>query len=142
MSKTEFVHLHVHSEYSLLDGAIRLDDLVEAAAGQAVKAVAVTEHGNLYSAVEFYQKARIVSLYPLKETPVQLKAALCPMEMETICQSPDYLGCLKKVGPRKIAAVSYNNLEAQETGKNPECRLLLEKKKKKTKTYTQNIEKD
>jgi DNA polymerase-3 subunit alpha len=65
LSKTEFVHLHVHSEYSLLDGAIRLDDLVEAAAGQAVKAVAVTEHGNLYSAVEFYQKATAEGVKPI-----------------------------------------------------------------------------
>ena len=65
MSATEFVHLHVHSEYSLLDGAIRLKDLVAETAQRPVKAVAVTEHGNLYSAVAFYQEAVKAGVKPI-----------------------------------------------------------------------------
>ncbi len=52
-----FVHLHNHSEYSLLDGACRVDRLVERAAGYAMPALALTDHGNLFGAVEFYDKA-------------------------------------------------------------------------------------
>ena len=48
-----FVHLHVHSEFSLLDGMIRMGDLVKRAASMGMPAVAVTDHGNLFGAVEF-----------------------------------------------------------------------------------------
>ncbi|GGH14645.1 DNA polymerase III subunit alpha [Paenibacillus segetis] len=50
-----FVHLHVHSEYSLLDGAARLEDLVQKAAGLGMKALALTDHGVMYGAVPFYK---------------------------------------------------------------------------------------
>ena len=46
-----FVHLHCHSEFSLLDGAVRLDELVKKAAGFGMPAVAVTDHGNLHAAM-------------------------------------------------------------------------------------------
>jgi len=60
-----FVHLHTHSEYSLLDGANRLDRLVAAAAGQGMQALALTDHGNLFGAVEFYQAARDAGIKPI-----------------------------------------------------------------------------
>ncbi len=50
----DFVHLHVHSEYSLLDGAARIPDLVEAARRHRMPALAITDHGNLFGAIEFY----------------------------------------------------------------------------------------
>ena len=53
-----FAHLHVHSEYSLLDGAVRLHDLVKRAGELGMHAVAVTDHGNLYGAVEFFSAAK------------------------------------------------------------------------------------
>ncbi len=51
---TEFVHLHLHTEYSLLDGACRVDELVEQAARMGMKALAVTDHGNMFGAVAFH----------------------------------------------------------------------------------------
>ena len=52
-----FVHLHVHSEYSLLDGACRINQLVSKAAEMGQKAIAVTDHGAMYGAVDFYKAA-------------------------------------------------------------------------------------
>jgi DNA polymerase-3 subunit alpha len=62
---TEFVHLHLHTEYSLLDGACRIEELVEQAARLGMPALAVTEHGNLFSAVAFHDTARKHGLTPL-----------------------------------------------------------------------------
>ncbi len=62
---TGFVHLHVHSEYSLLDGACRLDDLISRAKDQGMGAVALTDHGNMYGAIEFYNKARQAGIRPI-----------------------------------------------------------------------------
>jgi DNA polymerase-3 subunit alpha len=60
-----FVHLHVHSEYSLLDGAARLRKLVERAAGLGFPAIALTDHGNLFGAIDFYQHARAAGIKPI-----------------------------------------------------------------------------
>ena len=55
MTAPDFVHLHVHSEYSLLDGANRIGDLVKACEKDGQRALALTDHGNMYGAVELYQ---------------------------------------------------------------------------------------
>ena len=60
-----FVHLHTHSEYSLLDGACRLDDLVRLAAEYRMPALALTDHGNLFGAVGFYRKCRAAGVVPI-----------------------------------------------------------------------------
>ena len=60
-----FVHLHNHSEYSLLDGAIRVKDLAEAAQGMGMGAVALTDHGNLFGAIPFLKAAREVGVKPI-----------------------------------------------------------------------------
>jgi len=60
-----FVHLHVHSEYSLLDGAGRLDQLIEAAGRSNMNALALTDHGVMYGALEFYKKARAAGIKPI-----------------------------------------------------------------------------
>src|SRR5262245_42751428 len=54
---SEFVHLHLHTEYSLLDGACRIDELLDQASKLAMPAIAVTEHGNLFSSVIFHDHA-------------------------------------------------------------------------------------
>ena len=54
----EFVHLHLHTEYSLLDGACHIDELVEQTAKLGMKALAVTDHGNMFGAVVFHDAAR------------------------------------------------------------------------------------
>ena len=61
----DFVHLHVHSEYSLLDGAGRIGDLVHRAQEAGMPAVALTDHGNMYGAVEFYKQAKKCGIKPV-----------------------------------------------------------------------------
>ena len=65
MALSEFVHLHVHTAYSLLDGAIRLDDLVRRAQDLEMPAVAITDHGNLFGVLDFYEKVRGAGIKPL-----------------------------------------------------------------------------
>src|SRR5204863_8454490 len=60
-----FVHLHTHSEYSLLDGANRIPDLVERIAGLGMDSLAITDHGNLQAACAFYTEARKAKIRPI-----------------------------------------------------------------------------
>lgn len=60
-----FVHLHVHSEYSLLDGACRIEDLIARAKALGQTAIAVTDHGVMYGAVAFYKAARAAGIKPI-----------------------------------------------------------------------------
>ncbi|MGH9254718.1 MAG: DNA polymerase III subunit alpha [Vicinamibacterales bacterium] len=63
--RAEFVHLHVHTEFSLLDGACRIDELLDEAVRLKMPALAVTEHGNLFSSVVFHDHARDRGLKPI-----------------------------------------------------------------------------
>lgn len=65
MAVTEFTHLHVHSQYSLLDGAIRLKDLFPRISAMGMNAVALTDHGNMFGAIDFYKKARAAGVKPI-----------------------------------------------------------------------------
>ncbi|OUE30838.1 DNA polymerase III subunit alpha [Clavibacter michiganensis] len=60
-----FVHLHVHSEYSMLDGAARVGPLVQAAAEQQMPAVAITDHGNVFGAYDFWKQAKSAGVKPI-----------------------------------------------------------------------------
>lgn len=60
-----FVHLHVHSHYSLLDGLAKIDDLIETALELEYEALALTDHGNMHGAIEFYKKAKKKGLKPI-----------------------------------------------------------------------------
>jgi DNA polymerase-3 subunit alpha len=62
---SDFVHLHVHSHFSLLDGGNRIQGLVKQAVEHGMKALALTDHGNLYGAIEFYNTARAAGLKPI-----------------------------------------------------------------------------
>ena len=62
---TNFVHLHVHSDYSLLDGACRIDRLMERTAELGMKSIALTDHGNLFGLVEFYGAAKANGIKPI-----------------------------------------------------------------------------
>ena len=64
-STPEFVHLHLHSEYSLLDGACRIDDLVTKAVDLNMPAIGLTDHGVMYGSMEFYLKCRKAGIKPL-----------------------------------------------------------------------------
>jgi DNA polymerase-3 subunit alpha len=61
----DFVHLHLHTEFSLLDGACRIDELLDQAAKLKMPAIAVTEHGNLFSSVMFHDHARQKGVTPI-----------------------------------------------------------------------------
>jgi len=65
MHHADFVHLHLHTEYSLLDGAISIDNLIKKAVEYRMPAVAVTDHGNLFGAIDFYQKAVKAGIKPI-----------------------------------------------------------------------------
>src|SRR6267154_2143413 len=60
-----FVHLHVHTQYSLLDGANKIGPLIEHAKSSGMEAIAMTDHGNMFGAVEFYQKAKAAGIKPI-----------------------------------------------------------------------------
>ncbi len=65
MNHAEFVHLHVHSEYSLLDGAAQLEKLVKKAKDLKFPAIALTDHGNLFGAIDFYLAAQKAGIKPI-----------------------------------------------------------------------------
>ena len=60
-----FVHLHCHTHYSLLDGASRVPELVQHAKGLGMNAIAMTDHGNLFGAIEFYRECKDAGLNPI-----------------------------------------------------------------------------
>lgn len=70
--RQDFVHLHLHSEYSLLDGACRIDQLVEQAAARGFPALALTDHGVLFGALPFYQACRRHGIKPILGCEVYL----------------------------------------------------------------------
>ncbi|MCH8148863.1 MAG: PHP domain-containing protein [Planctomycetes bacterium] len=65
MAASSFVHLHVHTHYSLLDGATRIKALIERAKEFDMPAVAITDHGNMFGAIEFYTAARKAGVKPI-----------------------------------------------------------------------------
>src|SRR6266704_802065 len=65
MPRDSFVHLHLHTEYSLLDGSIRMKELMKKVAEYKMPAVAITDHGNLFGAIEFYQEAQRAGVKPI-----------------------------------------------------------------------------
>ena len=73
-SDSSFVHLHVHTEYSMLDGAALLDGLFERTAALGMPAIAMTDHGNLHGAYDFYSKAKAAGVKPI----IGMEAYLTP----------------------------------------------------------------
>ena len=65
MPTDNFVHLHVHTEYSMLDGAARVGELMTEVAAQGMPAIAMTDHGNVFGAFEFYKAAKKVGVKPI-----------------------------------------------------------------------------
>src|SRR6478609_9722970 len=77
--KMSFVHLHCHSEYSLLDGANRIDDLIRRAQELEQPALAITDHGNLHAAWEFQEKAKKAKVKPI----LGMEAYVAPADRRT-----------------------------------------------------------
>ena len=65
MSSIDFTHLHVHTQYSILDGAAQIEPLLRKAKDDGMTALAITDHGNMYGAVEFSETARKVGIKPI-----------------------------------------------------------------------------
>ena len=65
MSNDSFTHLHVHTEFSMLDGAARLDEMVAKAVGDGQPAIGITDHGNMYGTLEFYKECRKQGIKPI-----------------------------------------------------------------------------
>ena len=65
MSSADFVHLHTHSHYSLLEAIPKISELVAAAAKDGQRALALTDNGNLYGAIEFYKACKDSSIKPI-----------------------------------------------------------------------------
>jgi DNA polymerase-3 subunit alpha len=72
-----FVHLHTHSHYSLLDGVPKIPELIAAAKERDMPAIALTDHGNMYGAIEFYQEATKAGVKPI----IGLEAYVAPEGM-------------------------------------------------------------
>src|SRR5262245_25691925 len=68
----EFVHLHVHSQYSMLDSALRLDAMVGRAKSLGMPALALTDHGNMFGALQFYKACKDAGIKPILGCEVNL----------------------------------------------------------------------
>ena len=101
MSTANFVHLHVHSEYSLLDGACRIPELARRAAELKMPALALTDHGNLFGAIEFYKECREAGIKPI----IGCEVYLAPGDMED-----------RKANSPKEASTHFLLLAKNETG--------------------------
>ena len=62
---SDFVHLHLHTEYSLLDGACKVDALVDHCVANNIKAVAITDHGNMYATLHFAERCKKKGVQPI-----------------------------------------------------------------------------
>jgi DNA polymerase-3 subunit alpha len=100
MPRDSFVHLHLHTEYSLLDGAIRMKELMKKAIEFKMPAVAITDHGNLFGAIEFYQEARRAGVKPI----IGCEAYIAPGSHKD------------RPGSRREAAYHFTLLAQNETG--------------------------
>jgi len=108
-----FVHLHVHSHYSLLDGLTKIDELVKAAKDRGFSALALTDHGNMYGAVEFYKACKKNGIKPI----IGMEAYIAPVSRFEKDQNNRYyhllLLAINNLGYKnliKITAKSVNTL--------------------------------
>ena len=72
----EFTHLHLHTEYSLLDGACDINKLIDRVAALGQKSVAMTDHGNIYGAVHFFEAAKAKGIKPI----LGCELYICPQD--------------------------------------------------------------
>ncbi|MBM3252235.1 MAG: PHP domain-containing protein, partial [Candidatus Omnitrophica bacterium] len=65
VTHADFVHLHVHTQYSLLDGACKIEELLKLTSHFKIPALAITDHGNMFGAIEFYLEAMRQGIKPI-----------------------------------------------------------------------------
>ena len=88
---SDFVHLHVHSEYSLLDGMARLDDLLNKTKELGQNTLAITDHGVMYAVLEFYNRAKSASIKPILGCEMYVAPRLMHQKESKIDSSPHHL---------------------------------------------------
>ena len=113
--KSEYVHLHVHSNYSLLDAVCRIEDLAETAKEYGMAALAVTDNGNMFGAIEFYNACKSAGVKPILGAEVYV-APESRFDRATHglpgASYPLVLLCANEVGYRNlIALVSIGYIE-------------------------------
>ena len=65
MPRSEFIHLHLHTQFSLLDGACRINELLKLAHEYKMESLAITDHGSMFGAIEFYKEAQKAGIKPI-----------------------------------------------------------------------------
>ncbi|GAC1409792.1 MAG: DNA polymerase III subunit alpha [Actinomycetota bacterium] len=98
MSGDQFVHLHVHTEYSILDGAARINELVGSAAEMGMPAIATTDHGNMFGAIDFYKSCKKAGIKPIVGA-----------ELYVATRSRFEKGSREKDGSRHLTVLAYSN---------------------------------
>ncbi len=109
MPPTPFTHLHLHTQYSLLDGAIKHNPLFERAKALGMNAVAMTDHGNLFGAVEFYEKARANDVKPILGCEVYI-AGKSRFDKEGRERTPDGFDAISHLLLLAMNETGYHNL--------------------------------
>jgi len=109
---SDFAHLHVHSEYSLLDGMARLDDLLRRVKELGQSAVAITDHGVMYAILDFYHRAKAAGVKPILGCEMYLAPRLMHQKESKLDSSPHHLILLAKNNTGyqsliKIATAAY-----------------------------------
>ncbi|MEK7624900.1 MAG: DNA polymerase III subunit alpha, partial [Patescibacteria group bacterium] len=116
---SDFVHLHVHSHYSLLDGLPKIDELVKAAKAGKFSALALTDHGNLYAAIEFYEACHAAGIKPI--IGVEVYTTPYSLDDKNIAEHKQHhLVLLVKnyTGYRNLMKlVTYSNLDGMRNGR-------------------------
>jgi DNA polymerase-3 subunit alpha len=111
MTSNNFVHLHLHTDYSLLDGACEIGKLMDRAVALNMPAVAMTDHGNMFGAVKFYEAARKKGIKPIIGCEVYVAPA-SRFDRSTDTERPNHLVllCENEKGYRnlvKLASTAY-----------------------------------
>src|SRR3972149_4058736 len=78
MPENDFVHLHVHTEFSLLDGLSRINELVDRAVALGMSSLAITDHGTMFGVIDFYRACQAAGIKPI----LGVEAYLAPRGME------------------------------------------------------------
>lgn len=108
----DFVHLHVHTEYSLLDGAIRINELVKKVKENGMSAVAITDHGNMFGAINFYKECMSNGIKPIIGMEAYVAKRSHTDKEAKIDNEPNHLILLAKnnIGYKnlvKLSSISY-----------------------------------
>ncbi|WMJ84331.1 DNA polymerase III subunit alpha [Oscillospiraceae bacterium LTW-04] len=126
----DFVHLHLHTEYSLLDGACRIDRVLEYAKKIGQSAVAITDHGVMYGVIDFYKKAKAVGVKPIIGCEVYVAPRSMQDKVHRIDSSPHHLVllCKNMTGYQNlISLVSHGCIEGFYTKPRVDMALLAQK---------------